>query len=215
MDAIDDQAYNFSTSYGIVLTLTDIKFKGPPAHSNCCQDRTVIQETTPFFQPNPFKKQLGWNHYRKRTYNLPAGQDQSFTSYTALFGILENEKDLLNVESFSISSPTLEDIFLAIIFEADSDPDNIIKKRKGGKEQISPEKNEDEESYADLSTDGQSTSSFPISTPRPNILPAHQSGLGLYGNQATFVSIQSISSLELLNCHFFGLHVIFESDSLY
>lgn len=45
--------------------------------------------------------------YRKRTYNLPAGQDQSFTSYTALFGILDNEKDLLNVESFSISPPTL------------------------------------------------------------------------------------------------------------
>ena len=131
-----------------------------------------------------------WNFYRKRTYNLPAGQDQSFTGYTALFGILENERDLLNVESFSISSPTLEDIFLAIIFEADSDPDNIIKKKKWTKEQISPEKNdEDEQSYADLSTDGLSTSSFRISTPRPNIVPLRPSGMRLYANQVTFVSL--------------------------
>ena len=130
---------------------------------------------------------ISWEHNcRKRTYNLPAGQDQSFTGYTALFGILENEKDLLNVESFSISSPTLEDIFLAIVYEADSDPDNIIKKKKvAKKEKISPGKCEDEESYTDLSTDGQSTSSFPISTPRPNIVPTYSSGWNFYGNQAT------------------------------
>lgn len=90
------------------------------------------------------------------------------------------------MESFSISSPTLEDIFLAIVYEADSDPDNIIKKKKkvAKKERISPGKCEDEESYTDLSTDGQSTSSFPISTPRPNIVPAYSSGLNFYGNQA-------------------------------
>ena len=90
------------------------------------------------------------------------------------------------MESFSISSPTLEDIFLAIVYEADSDPDNIIKKRKvAKKEKISPEKCEDGESYTDLSTDGQSTSSFPISTPRPNIAPAYSPGLNFYSNQAT------------------------------
>ena len=94
--------------------------------------------------------------------------------------------DLLNVESFSISSPTLEDIFLAIVYEADTDPDNIIKKKKvAKKEKISPGKCEDGESYTDLSTDGQSTSSFPISTPRPNIVPVYSSGLNFYGNQAT------------------------------
>ena len=125
------------------------------------------------------------------------GQDQSFTGYTALFGILENEKDLLNVESFSISSPTLEDIFLAIIFEADSDPDNIIKKRKWAKDQISPKKDEEEQSYADLSTDGQSTSSFRISTtPRPNLLPVYPSGLRLCGNQAISISFQNAFAFE-------------------
>ena len=92
------------------------------------------------------------------------------------------------MESFSISSPTLEDIFLAIVYEADSDPDNIIKKKKvAKKEKISPGKCEDEESYTytDLSTDGQSTSSFPISTLRPNIAPTYSSGLNFYSNQAT------------------------------
>ena len=136
------------------------------------------------------------------------GQDQSFTGYTALFGILENEKDLLNVESFSISSPTLEDIFLAIIFEADSDPDNIIKKRKRAKDQISPEKDEEEQSYADLSTDGQSTSSFRISTPRPNMVPVRPSGLSLCGNQATSVSFQNNSSFERFHCHIFCCYTI-------
>ena len=90
------------------------------------------------------------------------------------------------MESFSISSPTLEDIFLAIVYEADTDPDNIIKKKKvAKKEKISTGKCEDDESYTDLSTDGQSTSSFPISTPRPNTVPAYSSGLNFYGNQAT------------------------------
>ena len=90
------------------------------------------------------------------------------------------------MESFSISSPTLEDIFLAIVYEADTDPDNIIKKKKvAKKEKISPEKCGDE----DLSTDGQSTSSFPISTPRPNIVPAYSSGLNFYGNQATWIHL--------------------------
>ena len=51
------------------------------------------------------------------------------------------------MESFSISSPTLEDIFLAIVYEADTDPDNIIKKKKvAKKEKISPGKCEDGES---------------------------------------------------------------------
>ena len=75
--------------------------------------------------------------YRKRTYSLPVEQEHNFTAYTALFGILENEKELLNIASFSISSPTLEDIFLAITFEADSQPDNIIR-RKTGKNTVAP-----------------------------------------------------------------------------
>ena len=75
--------------------------------------------------------------YRKRTYSLPVEQEHNFTAYTALFGILENEKELLNIASFSLSSPTLEDIFLAITFEADSQPDNIIR-RKTGKNGVAP-----------------------------------------------------------------------------
>ena len=103
------------------------------------------------------------------------------------------------MESFSISSPTLEDIFLAIVYEADSDPDNIIKKKKvAKKEKISPGKCEDEESYTDLSTDGQSTSSFPISTPRPNIVPAYSSGLNFYSNQATTLNWIQPQTVHLL-----------------
>ena len=44
VDAIDDQANYFSTS-NIVTSFHFLK--GPSAHPNCCQDRTVIQEKTP------------------------------------------------------------------------------------------------------------------------------------------------------------------------
>jgi energy-coupling factor transporter ATP-binding protein EcfA2 len=121
--------------------------------------------------------------YRKRTYSLPVDQEHNFSAYTTLFGILENEKDLLNINSFSISSPTLEDIFLAIIFEADSDPDNIIRKnKKAVKGQVSPE-GMDTTEYDNLSTDLGSSDSLRPSTPRPVLRPAHQAGLALFGNQ--------------------------------
>ena len=116
--------------------------------------------------------------YRKRTYSLPVEQENNFSAYTQLFGILENEKELLNISSFSISSPTLEDIFMAIIFEADSSPDNIIKRKS--KSKISPQ----EPAYDNLSTTSQSTSSLSPSSSRDSrLVLSYETPLQLFFNQ--------------------------------
>ena len=89
--------------------------------------------------------------FRKRTYNLPVKEAVNFSVYQKLFAILENEKDLLNVSSFSITSPSLEDIFLAIVWEADASDDILtISEKKVNSKQISPEKGIEDSSLSSL-----------------------------------------------------------------
>lgn len=134
--------------------------------------------------------------FRKRTYSLPVGEENNFSAYTQLFGILENEKELLNISSFSISSPTLEDIFMAIIFEADSNPDNIIKRKsRPSKSQISPQ----EPAYDNLSTASQSTTSIRSSASLDAKLePAYQAAVSLFFNQVSLVQDLFESPAQML-----------------
>ena len=62
--------------------------------------------------------------HRKRVYTLPSKDLADLSMYQKLFAVLENEKEILNIKSFSISSPSLEDIFLGIV--SDEDIENII-----------------------------------------------------------------------------------------
>ena len=66
----------------------------------------------------------------RRSYALPVEEEKDYQNYHALFAVLENEKQILDISTFSIASPNLEDIFLSMTLEADSDmKENIRPKR--------------------------------------------------------------------------------------
>ena len=62
--------------------------------------------------------------HRKRVYTLPSKNLEDLSMYQKLFAVLENEKEILNIKSFSVSSPSLEDIFLGIV--SNEEIENII-----------------------------------------------------------------------------------------
>ena len=66
----------------------------------------------------------------RRSYALPVEEEKDYQNYHALFAVLENEKQALDISTFSIASPNLEDIFLSMTTEADSGmKENIRSKR--------------------------------------------------------------------------------------
>ena len=83
--------------------------------------------------------------HSKRTYSLPSRNPENFSEYQKLFAVLENEKDILNIKNFAVSSPSLEDIFLEII-ERES-IENIIfntNKQNARKQKIFPSPDDNE-----------------------------------------------------------------------
>ena len=87
-----------------------------------------IKAICPIVKPNSASR-------RKRTYTLPSQQTENLSHYQKLFAVLENEKDVLNIKTFSIYSPSLEEIFLEIIdretieniiFNKDKDKNKIL-----------------------------------------------------------------------------------------
>ena len=63
----------------------------------------------------------------RRSYALPVEESTGFTSYQELFALLENEKEFLDINTFSIASANLEDVFLSLTDDADSMSEENIK----------------------------------------------------------------------------------------
>ena len=76
---------------------------------------------------------------RKRTYTLPSEKTENLSLYQKLFAVLENEKELLKIKTFSIYSPSLEEIFLELL-ESDNNRtiENIIFNQNKAKSKINP-----------------------------------------------------------------------------
>ena len=74
--------------------------------------------------------------HRKRTYTLPSQETKNLSLYQKLFAVLENEKDILKIKTFSIYSPSLEEIFLEILDKETIE--NIIFNQDKQKHKISP-----------------------------------------------------------------------------
>ena len=62
----------------------------------------------------------------KVVYNLPLGEHEDIGKYFSLFDTLEKEKDSLHISSFSVSSPSLEEIFSTVTWES-SDTDTTTE----------------------------------------------------------------------------------------
>lgn len=68
---------------------------------------------------------------QKRSYTLPVDEGKDYSKYHELFAVLENEKKELEISTFSIASPNLEDIFLSMTSEANFVmKENIKSKQK-------------------------------------------------------------------------------------
>ena len=63
----------------------------------------------------------------RRSYALPVEDSSGFNSYQELFALLENEKEFLDISTFSIASANLEDVFLSMTDDADSNTSENIK----------------------------------------------------------------------------------------
>ena len=63
----------------------------------------------------------------RRSYALPIEDSTGFTSYQELFALLENEKEFLDINTFSIASANLEDVFLSLTDDADSMTEENIR----------------------------------------------------------------------------------------
>ena len=68
---------------------------------------------------------------QRRSYSLPVKEEKDYQKYHQLFAILENEKKSLDISTFSISSPNLEDIFMSMTAEADNTFQENIKSKHG------------------------------------------------------------------------------------
>ena len=64
---------------------------------------------------------------QRRSYSLPINEEKDYQKYHQLFAVLENEKKALDISTFSISSPNLEDIFMSMTSEADDSFGENIK----------------------------------------------------------------------------------------
>ena len=64
---------------------------------------------------------------QRRSYSLPVQEEEDYQNYHTLFAVLENEKKTLDITTFSISSPNLEDIFLAMTLDAENGMEENIK----------------------------------------------------------------------------------------
>ena len=79
----------------------------------------------------PTIRRDGSASHRKRVYTLPSKDLKDLSLYQKLFAVLENEKEILNIKSFSISSPSLEDIFLGIVSNSETRTVTVNKSKKG------------------------------------------------------------------------------------
>ena len=124
----------------------------------------------------PTIRRDGSASHRKRVYTLPSKDLKDLSLYQKLFAVLENEKEILNIKSFSISSPSLEDIFLGIVSNSETRTVTVNKSKKG---KVVPE--DVSVSKSTLLSDVSSTSSgcssvvSPLAASVPQ--PAHQGPL--------------------------------------
>ena len=100
---------------------------------------------------------------RKRTYTLPSQKTENLSLYQKLFAVLENEKEILKIKTFSIYSPSLEEIFLEIL-ESDNNRtiENIIFNQNKSKSKINPFSKKSNRKVNDLSDLG-------MASPTPTI----------------------------------------------
>ena len=100
---------------------------------------------------------------RKRTYTLPSQKTENLSLYQKLFAVLENEKEILKIKTFSIYSPSLEEIFLEIL-ESDNNRtiENIIFNQNKSKSKINPFSKQSQRRVTDLSD-------LSIASPTPTI----------------------------------------------
>ena len=128
------------TSLNSSETSSSINSPMPPLNDNIDKHITTL---CPVVKPHSAT-------HKKRTYKLPSQQPDHISLYQKLFAVLENEKDILNIKTFTLYSPSLEEIFIEMIDKENIE--NIIFNRDKQKHKVVPI-NED---LSDISINSQS-----------------------------------------------------------